>query len=311
MHLYSTKKLLTLAQLVDAWGAELGIEPAALGHQLIEDAVNGLFGEGEIGMSAPRADGFPGFGVLDESGLKELAQMVAATGLRVSSGHIFIKRQATLVFAARRRVAPPSWWATDVAGALQASRTWPLAPAAIDHIATAQQCTQQEACLLLQVPLLEGRIKARAPLLSHESGLIEVQPVPSEFWRYAPPGEDGTAFNLSTLIELPWFEVYLPEVQAIWPAKPQTTTAVRVASQCSQDDVNQWMREYYQSARNRGEAPPKVREVAFPACRVAIGAIERQMKAAMKWLREDPTSAALIRSRGGRDRSLQANRAPK
>ncbi len=69
------------------------------------------------------------------------------------------------------------------------------------------------------------------------------------------------------------------------------------ADKPTQEEVNAWMLNFFQDARARGLPPPKRDHEAFPDCAKAIGATDRQMKAAMHVI---PSN--LKRARGGKDR---------
>jgi hypothetical protein len=69
----------------------------------------------------------------------------------------------------------------------------------------------------------------------------------------------------------------------------------------SQSDVNAWMLDYYQRARDHGEPAPKRTEQAFRDCAAAIEARDEQMREAMHHVPQ-----ALKRERGNR----ALNRAP-
>jgi hypothetical protein len=64
-----------------------------------------------------------------------------------------------------------------------------------------------------------------------------------------------------------------------------------------QDQVNAWLLNYHQDAKDRGGPPPKRDEDAFPKCAKEIGASDRQMREAMKHVPDN-----LKRQRGARDR---------
>jgi len=114
--LFATKDWLTIAQLVPAWGRELGRtapDPSRveqdLQHELIEDIVNGRFDN-----SGPLREG-------QGSGLRLIApdykaRFVTSNDLRPLVPldpwlhHIVMMKDAVLDFARRRRVPPPSWW---------------------------------------------------------------------------------------------------------------------------------------------------------------------------------------------------------
>lgn len=89
---------------------------------------------------------------------------------------------------------------------------WPLAQRVIDYIALSLAISRHEACLVLQQRLLDRSIKARGPINSASASEID-----SEFWRFAPPDQEGKAYNISTIISLPWFEVCAKDVLLIWP----------------------------------------------------------------------------------------------
>jgi hypothetical protein len=95
---------------------------------------------------------------------------------------------------------------------LIAGHAWPQAPHVFDHIAAVRGCSDLEARLELQREMQNSRVKARGPGVSSQ-----IASIASEFWRYSLPEHDGTAFNLSTLVTLPWFEVCAADVLAIWP----------------------------------------------------------------------------------------------
>ncbi len=124
--LFSTKDWLTVAQLVGAWGPELGrrvpdpsrVEPDLV-HELLEDIVNGRFDN-----SGPLREGH-------RSGLQLITPDCRAGFL---AGHdvrdlirfgiepwllhrIVVMKEAVLDFARRRQLPPPSWWDTPVGAA--------------------------------------------------------------------------------------------------------------------------------------------------------------------------------------------------
>jgi hypothetical protein len=95
---------------------------------------------------------------------------------------------------------------------------WPLAQEVFDYVAFRLGISKHEACLALQRSLLDGSIKARGPINSAPVAMID-----GEFWRFAPPDQEGRANNLSSFDCLPWFEVWTKDVLAIWPANRKAT----------------------------------------------------------------------------------------
>jgi hypothetical protein len=89
---------------------------------------------------------------------------------------------------------------------------WPLAEAVIDYIARNEAIPLARACVELQTKMREGLVAARGPINGANASKID-----SEFWRFALPGIDGAAVNLSSLIRLRWFEIRATDVLSIWP----------------------------------------------------------------------------------------------
>jgi hypothetical protein len=89
---------------------------------------------------------------------------------------------------------------------------WPTAPLAINYVAESVGKTKSEACLELQRRLVDGSIRARGPITDEEASEIY-----SEFWRFAIPKIDGSAFNVHFEFDLRWFEVSAKDVLKIWP----------------------------------------------------------------------------------------------
>jgi hypothetical protein len=121
--MYSTKDWLTVAQLVGAWGPELGrgvpdpsrVE-ADLVHELVEDIINGRFDnsgpfcEGQrLGLRLITPDCRAGFLVGND--VRDLIRF----GIEPWLLHrIVVMKEAILDFARRRQLPPPSWWDTPV-----------------------------------------------------------------------------------------------------------------------------------------------------------------------------------------------------
>ena len=95
------------------------------------------------------------------------------------------------------------------------SRAWPLATAAIDHICARLGVRRPEACMKLKEALHEGTVKARGPINGANASVLE-----SEFWRFAAIEPGGSAFNLSSLKKLSWFELNADDVLRVWPLAP-------------------------------------------------------------------------------------------
>ena len=103
-----------------------------------------------------------------------------------------------------------------------AGRAWPSGSAAIEHIERELGVPFLQAAERLQTLMLDGLVQARGhlPTLSGkdpgdpEPSLVGAspKPVPIEFWRYAFPERDGSAFNVSSLTRLSWFEVSAREL---------------------------------------------------------------------------------------------------
>jgi hypothetical protein len=121
--MFSTKDFLTVAQLVGAWGPELGrrvADPsrieADLVHELFEDIINGRFDnsgplcEGQrLGLRLITPDCRAGF--LAGHDVRDLIRF----GIEPWLLHrIVVMKEAVLDFARRRQLPPPSWWDTPV-----------------------------------------------------------------------------------------------------------------------------------------------------------------------------------------------------
>ena len=123
--LFRTKGWLTLAQLVRAWAAELpGAKTAPsqverdLGHLLLEDIINGRLDESgplvdgrRLGLRIITLEGRAGF--LEGHRVHELTVDGANTSAADSFiwNRLVVLKEATLDFARRRELPPPSWWA--------------------------------------------------------------------------------------------------------------------------------------------------------------------------------------------------------
>jgi hypothetical protein len=122
--LFRTKGWLTLAQLVRAWAAELpGAKTAPsqvegdLRHLLLEDIINGRLDESgplvdgrRLGLRIITPEGRAGF--LEGHRVHELTVDGANTSAADSLiwNRLVVLKEATLDFARRRELPPPSWW---------------------------------------------------------------------------------------------------------------------------------------------------------------------------------------------------------
>ena len=123
--LFRTKGWLTVAQLVRAWAHELpGAKTAPsqverdLGHLLLEDMVNGRLDESgplvdgkRLGLRLITPEGRAGF--LEGHQVHELTGDGANTPAADSFiwNRLLVLKEATLDFARRHKLPPPSWWA--------------------------------------------------------------------------------------------------------------------------------------------------------------------------------------------------------
>jgi hypothetical protein len=80
-------------------------------------------------------------------------------------------------------------------------------------------------------------------------------------------------------------------------ANPEADSAMSGKPKPAQPEVSAWICSYYEQAYRDGREPPKRAEDVFPACRSAIGALDSQMREAMRLVPDEHK-----RKRGDRDR---------
>jgi hypothetical protein len=127
---WRTKEMLSIPQLVDAWGLELakvGEEPDPyqkdIEHLLMEDIINSRLDDaGPLREKNRRRLGvrleFQGTLFFVEG--HEIRSHVCCSEPAISLHRIVVTREAVLDFAKRREIPPPSWWA-DGTSALTSS----------------------------------------------------------------------------------------------------------------------------------------------------------------------------------------------
>jgi len=79
-------------------------------------------------------------------------------------------------------------------------------------MANTLRITLDESCIELQRYLLDGSLRARGPIIN-----LEATKIYTEFWRFARPKPDGTAYHSDFQYTLPWFEVAAKDVLRKWP----------------------------------------------------------------------------------------------
>lgn len=90
-------------------------------------------------------------------------------------------------------------------------RAWLLGPAAIDYIAAVRGIGAEAAALELKTAMQDGLVKSRGPQTGAHAELFS-----PEFWRFAMPDHDGSAFELTGIKRLPWFEVFASDILGHW-----------------------------------------------------------------------------------------------
>jgi hypothetical protein len=95
------------------------------------------------------------------------------------------------------------------------TRTWELAPAIIDYVASRLGVARNQACTLLKDALQDGSTRAHGLIV----GVGEID-LTRSFWRFAEINPDGSAINLSLLQNLAWFEINVDDVLNVWPPRP-------------------------------------------------------------------------------------------
>jgi hypothetical protein len=150
----------------------------------------------------------------------------------------------------------------------------------------ATQATAQ-ACVALQEQLLDRHIQTRGRI---EATLAEIdalgrmktrgstiRAIDSEFWRFACPNPDGTAFNLSTLEKLSWFELCAEQVLRAFPPADALAEPEPVERYAGRPSIRSAIEAELEARAARGE----MRD-----------AITAEAKAILEWVNKNHPTAA-------------------